>query len=48
MDVRQPTTLATRLFALFTAGPATILFVFLNSLIFFPIKQEEKQVEVKE
>lgn len=41
LDVRTPTTLSTRLTALFTAGPATILFLFLNSLVFFPIKASE-------
>lgn len=41
LDVRPPTTITTRLTALFTAGPATILFLFLNSLVFFPIKKPE-------
>ncbi len=42
MDVREPTTIQTRLVALFTAGPATILFLYLNSLLFFPIHSHEE------
>jgi len=41
LNVIPPTTLITRLTALFTAGPATILFLFLNSLVFFPIKSSK-------
>ena len=45
LDVRTPTTIGTRLLALFTAGPSTILFLFLNSLIFWPIKRPEPAQE---
>ena len=38
IDVREPTTIFTRLLAMLTAGPATVLFLYLNSLLFFPIK----------
>lgn len=42
IDVREPTTVFTRLLAMATAGPATILFLYLNSLLFFPIKRQDE------
>jgi hypothetical protein len=42
LDVRQPTTLGTRLQALIVAGPGTIIFLFIYSLVLFPLDKQEK------
>jgi hypothetical protein len=39
LDVRQPTTLGTRLQALVIAGPATIIFLFIYSVLVFPLEK---------
>jgi hypothetical protein len=44
LDVRQPTTLGTRLQALVVAGPGTIIFLFIYSLVLFPL-DKKKNVE---
>jgi hypothetical protein len=41
LDVRQPTTILTRLLAMLAAGPPTIVFLYLNSLLVYPIKGSE-------
>ena len=41
LDVRQPTTLLTRFLAMLAAGPPTIVFLYLNSLLVYPIKTSE-------
>jgi hypothetical protein len=41
LDVREPTTIATRFLAMLAAGPPTIIFFYLNSLLIFPIKSKE-------
>jgi hypothetical protein len=38
LDVRTPTTLGTRLQGLILAGPATVIFLFLYSLLVYPIQ----------
>ena len=43
LDVREPTTIITRFSAMLTAGPPTILFLYLNSLLFFPIKDAKEE-----
>ena len=47
VDVRQPTTAATKFKAVLTASPPTILFLFLNSLLIFPLdgKKPKKKSE---
>lgn len=42
LDVRTPTTLGTRLQALVIAGPGTIIFLFIYSLLIFPIDRQRK------
>jgi len=42
LDVRQATTLGTRLQALIVAGPGTIIFLFIYSLALFPLDKEKK------
>ena len=42
LDVREPTTIWTRFLAMLAAGPPTIIFLYLNSLLAFPIKREEE------
>ena len=41
LDVRQPTTILTRFLAMLAAGPPTIVFFYLNSLLVYPIKGRE-------
>jgi hypothetical protein len=49
LDVRQPTTLGTRLQALIVAGPGTIIFLFIYSLVLFPLDKQRKSTrEVKD
>lgn len=43
LDVREPTTVWTRFLAMLTAGPPTIIFLFLNSLLAFPIKKKDEE-----
>jgi hypothetical protein len=42
LDVRQATTLGTRLQALVIAGPATIIFLFIYSVLVIPLDKETK------
>jgi hypothetical protein len=42
LDVRQPATLGTRLQALVIAGPGTIIFLFIYSLLVFPLEKESR------
>jgi hypothetical protein len=42
LDVRQPTTLGTRLQALVVAGPVTIIFLFIYSLLVFPLEKDTR------
>ncbi len=42
LDVRQPTTLATRLQALVIAGPATIIFLFIYSVLVYPLEKDNR------
>lgn len=44
LDVRTPTTLRTRLQALVVAGPATIIFLFIYSVLVFPLEKDTKAV----
>ena len=41
LDVRQPTTLSTRLTALFLAAPTTTALLYLYSLLLFPIRRSQ-------
>jgi hypothetical protein len=42
IDVRQPTTWTTRITALAVASPATAIFIFIYSILVWPIKSQEK------
>jgi hypothetical protein len=42
IDVRQPTTWTTRITALAVASPATAIFIFIYSILVWPIKPQEK------
>lgn len=44
LDVRKPTTVGTRLQAMVIAGPATIIFVFIYSILVFPLEKNPKAV----
>jgi hypothetical protein len=44
LEVRPPVTLGTRLQGLFLAGPPTIIFVFLYSLVLFPLQPAQQKV----
>ena len=46
LNVRPPTTLGTRLQALFLAGPATAFFLFIYSTLVFPLQPKKKAAEV--
>jgi hypothetical protein len=43
LDVRPPTTLATRLQGLFLTAPATMIFLFLYSLLVYPLQPEKSE-----
>lgn len=43
LDVRQPTTLGTRLTALAVGGPPLLVFFFIYSLLVFPVKPAQKE-----
>jgi hypothetical protein len=45
LDVKQPTTWGTRLTALALAAPATTVFLFVYSLVIFPLQPRKKVVE---
>jgi len=44
LDVRAPTTLGTRIAGAMIATPPTVAFLFLYSLLVFPVKPEQKKV----
>jgi hypothetical protein len=46
LDVRSGTSLGTRLAGLFLAGPATAIFMFIYSLLIFPVEKKPKTVPV--
>jgi len=43
LDVRQPTTLGTRLTAMAVGGPPLLVFFFIYSLLVFPVKPAQKE-----
>jgi hypothetical protein len=43
LDVRQPTTFSTRLQGLFLTAPATMIFLFLYSLLVYPLQPEKSE-----
>jgi hypothetical protein len=45
LDVRQPTTLQSRLTAIYIAGPTMTIFVFIYGLLVFPIKPRQKSAQ---